>query len=107
MEITLTDDNFEQEVLKSHVPVLVDFWAEWCGPCRAMAPVLEEIAKDLDASKFKIGKMNVDQNPKTPGGYGVMSIPTFIIVKNGEIADKFVGSMSKDALLDKLKPYLA
>ena len=98
MEHTFTDDNFESEVLKSSTPVFVDFWAPWCGPCRMMGPIVEELGKEMDASKIKIGKMNVDENPNTPGTYGVMSIPTFIIFKNGQVADQFVGGTQKEKL---------
>ena len=98
MEHTFTDDNFESEVLKSSTPVFVDFWAPWCGPCRMMGPIVEELGKEMDASKIKIGKMNVDENPNTSGTYGVMSIPTFIIFKNGQVADQFVGGTQKEKL---------
>ncbi len=100
------DATFEEEVLKSSVPVIVDFWAEWCGPCRMMGPLVEELAEEMDASKVKIGKMNVDENPATPGRYGVMSIPTFLIFLNGQVADQIVGSMSKDALKERVARYL-
>ncbi len=107
MEHTFTDQNFAQEVLSSPVPVLVDFWAEWCGPCRVMGPIIEELAQEIDASKLKIGKMNVDQNIETPGTYRVMSIPTMHVFKGGQIVETVVGSTSKEALLKVLSPFLA
>lgn len=107
MEHAFTDANFESDVLKSDVPVLVDFWASWCGPCIAMAPIIEEIANQTDASKLKIGKLNVDENQTTAMAYGIMSIPTMLVFKNGQVADKIVGSMPKTMLVEKLKAYLA
>lgn len=101
-----TDANFESDVLKSDVPVVVDFWAEWCSPCRAMAPIIEEAAGKIDESKMKIGKLNVDENQGTSIKYGIMSIPTMLIFKNGEVADKIIGGMSKEALMEKLAVYL-
>lgn len=105
MEHTFTDDNFENDVLKSDAPVLVDFWAPWCGPCRMMAPVIEELAKDLDG-KMKVGKMNVDENVDTPGKNGVMSIPTFVVFKGGEAVERFVGSMTKEDMMKKLEAHI-
>ena len=107
MAHAFTDANFEQEVLKSTVPVLVDFWAEWCGPCRAMAPIVEEIAHELGEDKIKIGKMNVDTSPTTPAQYNIASIPTFIVFKNGQAVETFMGSMPKATLLAKLSAYTA
>lgn len=93
----LTDDAFKSDVLESSTPVLVDFWAEWCGPCRMLGPILEELAGEVDG-KAVIGKMNIDENPETPATYGVRSIPTMIVFKNGEPAGMKVGVQSKDAL---------
>lgn len=92
--LQVTDDSFEQEILKSDVPALVDFWAAWCGPCRAIAPVVEELAGEY-AGKVKIGKMNVDENPKTPGQFGIRAIPTLILFKDGEAAEQITGAVSK------------
>lgn len=97
-EVILTDDNFEAEVLKSDVPVLVDFWAPWCGPCQMMGPVLEELASEMDASKVKIAKLNVDDNQATAGKFQVLSIPTFLMFKGGEKVDQAVGGMTKEKL---------
>lgn len=104
MPLTLTDDNFDQEVLQSSVPVLVDFWAPWCGPCQMMGPIIEQLAAEYDASKIKVGKLNVDDNQITSGKYEVMSIPTFFVFKNGEVAEQIVGGVPKEklkAILDR------
>lgn len=93
----VTDATFETEVLKATGPVVVDFWAEWCGPCRMIAPALEEIASAL-GNKVKIVKLNVDENPVTPSKYGIMSIPTLMIFKNGELAARQVGAAPKQKL---------
>ena len=100
-EVKFTDDNFEAEVLKSDLPVLVDFFAEWCGPCKMMAPVIEELANEYEG-KWKIGKINIDENPEAAQKYGVQSIPTLKIFKGGEVVDQVVGFQSKDALVAKL-----
>ena len=94
---TFTDTNFDQSVLQNGQPVLVDFWAEWCGPCRAIAPVLEELSSELQG-KVKIVKLNVDENPNTAAKYGIMSIPTLMLFKNGEIASRQVGAAPKQKL---------
>lgn len=97
----VTDGSFETEVLKSSTPVLVDFWAEWCGPCRALAPKLEEIANELGA-KIKVVKVNVDENEETPRKYGVRGIPAMILFKSGQEAGQLVGNHPKDAIVDFL-----
>lgn len=97
-EVILTDDNFQEEVLNSPIPVFVDFWAPWCGPCQQMGPMVEELAAELDATKIKIGKMNCDDNSQTPGKYNIMSIPSFLIFKNGEVVGEEMGGMPKDKL---------
>ena len=99
--LKITDTNFESEVTKANVPVLVDFWAEWCGPCRLMSPILEEVAP-VYKGKLKIGKLNVDENQDAPTKFGVMNIPTMILFKNGEEAERIVGAMSKAELQKKL-----
>ena len=95
--IQLTDATFETEVLKSEVPVLVDYWAEWCGPCKMIAPVLEEVAKDY-AGKLKVAKLNIDDNPDTPPAYGIRGIPTLMLFKGGEVEATKVGAVSKSQL---------
>jgi thioredoxin 1 len=102
MELVINEQNFETEVLKSEVPVMVDFWAPWCGPCKIMGPIIEEVVKELDGKPVKVGKMNVDDNPETPGKYGIMSIPTIIIFKNGEPVEQLVGVQAKEKLIEKL-----
>ena len=90
----VTDATFESEVLKSDTPVLVDFWAEWCAPCRAIAPIVKEIADD-NGEKLKVVKINIDESPQTPGTYGVRSIPTILVFKDGQVASQLVGARPK------------
>ena len=101
--LELTKDNFQKEVLESAVPVLVDFFAVWCGPCQMMLPMVEQLAKDVDAKKAKVAKINVDEQPELAEKYGVMSIPTFILFKGGQEVERLAGSQSKDKLLQILK----
>ena len=104
-EVILTDANFEAEVLKSDVPVFVDFWAPWCGPCQMMGPVIEEIAKEMEG-KVKVGKLNVDENNVTAGHYKVMSIPTFLVFKGGEVVDQMIGGVPQERLVEMLNKHL-
>ena len=99
---TITDANFDEEVLNSDTPVLVDYWAEWCGPCKAIAPVLEDVAPGY-AGKVKIVKMNIDENPNTPTKYGIRSIPTLMLFKGGAAQSTTVGALSKSQITDFLE----
>jgi thioredoxin 1 len=102
MEITVTKDNFQKEVLDSEVPVLVDFWAVWCGPCQMQNPILEDFAKTM-AGKVKVAKLNVDEEPDLAGHYGVMSIPTLKIFHKGEVISEMVGVQSKEKLISEIQ----
>ncbi|GAB4328881.1 MAG: thioredoxin [Calditrichia bacterium] len=102
--IELTDNNFEQEVLKSDLPVLVDFWAPWCGPCRIIAPVVSEIAEEY-SGKVKVGKLNTDDNPGTAMAYRIMGIPTLGIFVGGKMVDQIVGAVPKSHITEKLNYY--
>lgn len=101
MASAVTDSTFESDVLQSSIPVLVDFWAPWCGPCRALAPVIDELGAEYEG-KVSILKMNVDENPSTPGKFGIRAIPTLILFKNGQVVDQVTGAVSKSNLKDLL-----
>jgi thioredoxin 1 len=103
--IEITDANFEQEVLKSDVPVLLDFWAVWCGPCKMIAPFVQEIANEYEG-KIKVGKVDVDNNPQTAMTYGIRSIPTLLIFKGGKIADQIIGAVPKNTIVNKIEGQL-
>ncbi len=105
MAYKFTDTNFEEEVLRSDIPVLVDFYADWCGPCKMMSPVIDELAQDYEG-KVKIGKLNTDENRVIATKYGVMSIPTMILLKNGEVVDTVVGTAAKSLLEQKINNVL-
>lgn len=100
MSLILDESNFESEVLNSTIPVVVDFWAPWCGPCRSMAPIIDDLAKEFEG-RVKVGKVNVDENRTLAGSYSVMSIPTLIIFKAGKVEDKLVGYTPKASLVKK------
>jgi len=103
MEIKFTDNNFEVEVLQFNGPVLVDFYAEWCGPCKMQGPIIEELAKEMEGKDVKVGTMDIDQNPKMTEQYEVMSVPTLILFKNGEVKEALHGVHNKDDLKEKLE----
>ena len=100
-DVTVTDANFDTEVLKNDKPVLVDFWAVWCGPCQVQGPIVEEVARDMEG-KAKVGKVNVDENPTVSQKFGIMSIPTLMIFKGGAVVKQFIGVQSKETLLGEL-----
>lgn len=103
--VELNDGNFEQEVIKSDLPVLVDFWAEWCAPCRMIAPIVEDISIEFK-DKLKVGKLDVDNNPQVSMNYGIRSIPTLLIFKNGVAEEQIIGAVSKKVILDKLNLFI-
>jgi thioredoxin 2 len=105
MPIQVTDTNFEMEVLKSSLPVLLDCWAPWCGPCRMVSPIVDEIAKEM-AGALKVGKLNVDENPIIASKFQIMSIPTLMVFKNGQVVDQIVGALPKAQILQRLKPHI-
>ena len=103
--VTLTDQNFQSQVIKNAIPVMVDFSAEWCGPCKMLAPVIEELADEY-AGRIKVGKLDIDDNRETPGQYGIQGVPTLIIFQNGQPVKKFVGLISKDKITEALDQLL-
>ncbi|MDP3971032.1 MAG: thioredoxin [bacterium] len=107
MVLELTDDNFKKEVLESDVPVLVDFWASWCGPCKMLSPIVEEVAEEYKDKGVKIAKLEVDANEQTPGQYQIMSVPTLIVFKDGEPVKQMVGVQSKEDLKAALDESMA
>jgi thioredoxin 1 len=104
--VEVRDSNFENEVVKSQNPVLVDFWAEWCGPCKMIAPTVEEMAKEYEG-KLKVAKLDVDSNPQTAMKYGIRSIPTLLIFKNGQVIDQIIGAVPKRHLVEKIEKHVA
>ena len=102
MAIEFTDQNFEAEVIKNDIPVLVDFWAPWCGPCQMMGPIIDELSKELEG-KFKVGKVNVDENPEISAKYEIMSIPALKVFKGGQVVKEFVGVQNKMILKSELE----
>ncbi len=103
--VKITDANFEMEVLHSPLPVLLDCWAPWCGPCRMVSPIVDEIAREM-AGSLKVGKLNVDENPVTASRFQIMSIPTLLVFKNGRVVDQIVGALPKAQILQRLKPHI-
>jgi thioredoxin 1 len=103
--IEITDGNFQKEVLDANIPVLVDFWAVWCQPCKRIAPVVEELAREYDG-RLKVGKLDVDNNPETSMKFGVRSIPTLLVFKGGKVVDQIIGALPKGSLVEKLTPHI-
>lgn len=103
--IEITDSNFDKEVLQSDKPVLIDFWATWCGPCKMIAPVVEELAKEYDG-KLKVGKVDVDSNPEVSMKFGIRSIPTLMVFKGGKVVEQIIGAVPKRNLVDKVIPHI-
>ena len=103
--LNVTDSDFESEIIKSELPVLVDFWAVWCGPCRMVAPFVEQISEEY-SGQLKVAKLNVDENQSVPAKYGIMSIPTLLLFKGGELKETIVGALPKAKIVDKITPYL-
>ena len=103
--VQVTDDNFDAEIVNSDLPAMVDFWAEWCGPCRMVAPVVEELAKEYEG-KIKVAKMDVDKNRQTPAKFGIRNIPTLILFKGGEVANTIIGAQPKSSIEAELKKLL-
>lgn len=103
--VVITDENFEQEVLQSEIPVLIDLWAEWCGPCHMVAPIVEQLAAEYNG-KLKVGKLDVDTSPMIPGSYGVQGIPTLLLFKNGQEVGRIVGARPKGQFISMLAPHL-
>jgi len=104
--IQLSDAEFENQVIQASLPTLVDLWAEWCGPCKMIGPIVDEIAQEYEG-KLRVAKLNVDDNPETPMRFGVMGIPTLLLFKNGKLVETLVGYMPKDRLVDKIKPHIS
>ena len=104
-EVVLTDANFDEEVLQAETPVLVDFWAEWCGPCRMIGPIVKELADEFEG-KIKVGKVNVDQNQGTAAKYGIRSIPTLLLFKGGDLAEQMVGAQPKNKIVESINKVL-
>lgn len=105
MALHFTDAEFEKDVLQSEIPVLVDFWAEWCGPCRMLGPIIDELAEQFEG-KIKIGKVDIENNPNIAGQFGIRSIPTLLFIKNGEVVDKQVGAVPRKTIEEKLNNLL-
>lgn len=105
MAVKLSESNFQSEVLESEVPVLVDFWAQWCAPCHMITPILEQLDKEYDG-KIKIGKLNVDEAPGLAGRYNIRAIPTVMIFKNGSMVEQMIGVLPKETMAEKVRPHL-